>query len=67
MLTVKMAAIKAGVSPSLVYAWVKEQRLACLRVGRMGRRGSIRIDPDDLDKFVTTLRQEVHPFLMGVR
>ena len=63
MLTVKQAALKAGVSESLVYAWCHEQRLAHYRVGRDGRRGRIRIDPADLDVFVKTLRQEIHPLL----
>jgi excisionase family DNA binding protein len=63
MLTVKQAAVRAGVSPSLIYAWCREKRLPHYRVGKEGRRGRIRIDPADLDAFVGTLRQEVHPLL----
>lgn len=62
-LTVKTAAERAGVSESLIYAWCREQRLAHYRVGRDGKRGQIRIDPADLDAFVRSLRQEVHPLL----
>lgn len=65
MLTVKQAAARAGVSPSLVYAWCREQRLAHYRFGREGRRGRIRIDPADLDALVTSLRQAAHPLLAG--
>lgn len=62
-LTVAQAAVDAGVSESLVYAWCREKRLAHYRVGRDGKRGQIRIDPADLSAFVRTLRQEVHPLL----
>ncbi len=63
MLTVKQAAEQAGVSASLVYCWCREKRIAHYRVGADGRRGQIRIDPADLDAFIKTLRQEVHPLL----
>lgn len=63
MLTVRRAAEKAGVSPSLVYTWCREKRLPHLRVGAEGRRGQIRIDPADLDAFLKSLRQEAHPLL----
>lgn len=62
-LTPKTAAERAGVSVSLIYAWCREQRLAHYRVDREGKRGQIRIAPADLDAFVKTLRQEVHPLL----
>jgi excisionase family DNA binding protein len=62
-LSPKQAAERAGVSPSLVYTWCREKRLAHYRVGAEGRRGRIRIDPADLDAFVRSLRQEVHPLL----
>lgn len=65
MLTVKQAAARAGVSASLVYAWCREKRLAHYRVGAGGRRGRIRIDPADLDALLRTLRQDVHPLLLG--
>jgi excisionase family DNA binding protein len=63
MLTVNQAALRAGVSVSLVYAWCRERRLPHLRVGAAGRRGQIRIDPADLDAFLKTLKQEAHPLL----
>jgi excisionase family DNA binding protein len=63
MLTVKQAATRVGVSPSLIYAWCQEQRLAHYRLGREGKRGQIRINEADLDALVTSLRQAQHPFL----
>lgn len=61
MLKIKQAAEKAGVSPTLVYAWCMESRLAHFRVGRQGSRGSIRIAEADLDAFLATLRCEKSP------
>jgi len=52
MLSVKTAAEKAGVSPSLVYAWCHEGRLPHKRLGRAGRRGAIRIEEGDLLAFL---------------
>lgn len=63
MLTVKEAAIRAGVSPSLVYVWCHEQRLPHYRVGAEGKRGRIRIAPADLDVFMASLREGRHPLL----
>ena len=65
MLTVKAAAVRVGVSPSLIYAWCQEQRLAHYRLGREGKRGRIRINPADLDALVKSLRQAQHPLLTG--
>ena len=65
MLNVNQAAKRAGVSPSLVYTWCREKRLAHYRVGAEGRRGQIRIDPADLDAFMKSLRQAVHPLLVA--
>lgn len=65
MLSVKQAAARAGVSPSLVYAWCREGRLPHFRVGREGRRGRIRIDPADLDALLRSLKQARHPLLAG--
>lgn len=67
MLTVKQAAGRVGVSPSLVYAWCREQRLPHYRMGREGKRGQIRINPADLDALVKSLRQDRHPLLADVR
>jgi hypothetical protein len=62
-LTPKLAARKAGVSQSLIYTWIKEQRLACFRMGAAGRRGRILIDPADLDVVIRECRRERHPLL----
>lgn len=62
-LTVRDAAKAAGVSQSLVYQWVKEKRLACFRMGGLGRRGRILIDPADLAVVIQECRQERHPLL----
>lgn len=63
MLTVKEASRQAKVSPSLVYQWVKEKRIACYRMGSLGKRGRILIDPADLDVVIKECRQERHPLL----
>ena len=62
-MTVKEAAARVGVSPSLVYTWCRDRRLAHYRVGAEGRRGRIRIDPADLDRVIRECRQERHPLL----
>lgn len=56
MLTVKQAAVRAGVSSALVYAWCEERRLAHYRCGGQGRRGKILIDPADLDAFMESCK-----------
>lgn len=58
MLTVKQAAVRAGVSPGIVYAWINGNVLAHYRVGRPGTRGSIRIAEADLAAFMATLKRE---------
>ena len=57
-LTVKQAAERLGVSPSLVYQWCNERRLAHLRLGRDGKRGKILIDEKDVDEFIASARVE---------
>lgn len=57
LLTVKQAAQHAAVSPSLVYGWCADGTLRHLRLGRAGRRGAIRIDTEDLDALLASLRQ----------
>ncbi len=57
MLTVEQAAEKAGVSKSLIYAWCQIGVLPCYRLGRPGRRGTVRIDPDELAGFLEAMRQ----------
>ena len=56
MLTVRQAAERAAVSAGLVYAWCAEGSLPHSRVGRMGRRGHIRIAAADLDDLLDRLR-----------
>lgn len=56
-LTVKQAALRAGVSGSLVYAWCGDGTLSDLRVGRRaGSRGKILIAPADLDAVMASFR-----------
>lgn len=52
MLTVKNAAKRVGVSPSLIYALCAEGRLPHVRLGREGKRGTIRIRLEDLDELI---------------
>ena len=61
MMNVKSAALKAGVSPGLIYDWVNSGRLRHLRVGREGSRGSIRIDESDLAAFLESLKHGEGP------
>ena len=63
LLTPKEAAVKARVSPSLIYTLCNEQRLPHYRIGTDGKRGRILIDPADLDRFIQECRQERHPLL----
>ena len=56
LLTVKQAAVRAGVSAALVYQWADERRLIHYRLGGQGKRGKVMIDPDDLDAFLVTCR-----------
>lgn len=51
MLTVKQAAAKLGISPSLVYALSTLGVIAHTRHGRPGRRGCIRIAEDELERY----------------
>jgi hypothetical protein len=52
MLSVKAAAVRAGVSAGLVYLWCAERRLVHVRCGGKGRRGRILIDESDLAAFL---------------
>jgi excisionase family DNA binding protein len=61
MLTPKQAAVKAGVSSSLVYEWCAQGLLPHYRFGRQGRRGSIRIEEAELEAFLVRCRQEAQP------
>jgi excisionase family DNA binding protein len=58
LLTVKDAAQRARVSSSLVYEWLASGVLPCYRFGREGKRGCIRIDPDELDAFLARCKRE---------
>ncbi len=54
----RQAAERLGVSPSLVYRWCHERRLAHLRLGGAGRRGKILIGEADLGAFLDALKVE---------
>ena len=58
MLSAKEAASKAEVSVSLVYCWVKAGALTHSRMGKPGKRGTIRIEEAALERFLTGLRRE---------
>jgi excisionase family DNA binding protein len=61
MLTVQMAAEKAGVSKSLVYIWIEKDVLPHFRLGKPGSRGTIRIDESDLKTFLDSLKHAKRP------
>ena len=56
MLTVATAALKACVSESLIRLWVKEGTLACYRLGGKNKRGTIRIQEEDLDQVMAAFK-----------
>jgi len=61
MLTVKQAAEKLRVSPSLVYSWCEDQLLPHYRMGGKGRRGKILIEEAALDVFLQGCKVEGKP------
>lgn len=58
LLSVKEAANRLGVSPSLVYQWCTEKRLPHIRLGRAKRRGKILLEEQDVLAFLTAARIE---------
>jgi hypothetical protein len=56
MLTVRQAAQRACVCPSIVYGWVATKVLAHFRLGAPGKRGKIVISEQDLDAFLQSQR-----------
>jgi excisionase family DNA binding protein len=55
-LTVREAAEVARVSESLIYAWCRSGALPHLRLGVPGKRGCIRITPEELRGFLAGCR-----------
>jgi excisionase family DNA binding protein len=53
MMSIKAAAFRAGVSVFTMRAWLRQRRLAHMRLGRR-----IVIDPTDLETFLQTNRIE---------
>lgn len=53
MLSVKAAAARSGLSPSLLYQLCREKRLRHYRVGGRGRRGRLLLDEADLKAFLS--------------
>jgi excisionase family DNA binding protein len=58
VLTVAEAAKHATVSEALVRIWIREGTLPHFRLGRKGKRGSIRIAVEDLDGLLANFRVE---------
>ena len=54
-MTVREAARRLEISPSLCYRLLAEDRLKCVRIGMAGRRGKIIIRESDLREFLRTL------------
>jgi excisionase family DNA binding protein len=59
-LTVAECAKRAGVSESLVYAWLRDRLLVFYRFGRPGKRGKILVAQADLDAFLESCRVDGH-------
>jgi excisionase family DNA binding protein len=57
-LTVKEAAVRFGLSASLLYLWCQERRLPHYRVGGRGKRGRVLIEASDLEAFLAAQRVE---------
>lgn len=60
-LTVKQAAVRAGVSESLLYEWCSQGLLTHYRFGKKGRRGKVTIEDSDLDAFLASCRKAARP------
>jgi len=58
MLSVRQAALKIGVSESLIYSWIEARQLPHYRIGAKGKRGKILIAEADLEAFIESLRVE---------
>ena len=56
MLTPRQAALRWGISVSLVYGWVESRALPHYRVGEKGRRGKILLAEADLVAFMEGLK-----------
>jgi excisionase family DNA binding protein len=61
MVTVKGASERLTVCPSVVYDLVASGTLPHYRIGKSGRRGSIRILEADLDAFLAAQKREKGP------
>lgn len=61
MLSVKQVAARLKISPSLVYSWCQYGILPHVRLGRPGCRGTIRIDPDELEGFIAGMMPQEVP------
>ena len=51
-MTIKEAAKRLEISPSLCYRLVEEKRLGCVRIGQKGRRGKIIVREADVEAFL---------------
>lgn len=58
-MTVKEAAKRLEVSPSLVYDWCKAGSMPHKRFGRKGKRGTIRISEADIAAFERETQVEI--------
>jgi excisionase family DNA binding protein len=58
MLTVKAAAARIGVSPSLVYELCRLGLIRHSRHGRPGKRGTIRLSEEAVEEYLATCRRE---------
>jgi len=66
-MTVKEAARRLGLSPSLIYQLCNERLLPHYRLGGKGKRGRIMIEESDLSAFLANCRQEAKPEVPPLR
>ncbi len=57
LLTVKAAAARAGISPSLVYELCRLGVIRHSRFGRPGKRGCIRITEEAVDEYIASCQR----------
>ncbi len=61
LLSVKAAAARASVSPSLIYKLVADGDLPAYRPGQREKRGKVLVAEEDLDRWLESRRREGPP------
>jgi excisionase family DNA binding protein len=51
LLSIEEGAVKLGISPLTMRAWIRQRRLPCVRLGRR-----VLLDPEDVQRFIDANR-----------